>query len=173
MLRQDEAFWRICREHNIVIVNTKYPIHLDYKAMRKTAARKGVKFRHYGETGKKTKTSYKMSLDINGCQKPKESFAGCFHANTYPLLMEGKFYACTVAPNVRHFNKKVGTCMELQEGDYPDIYRLQSASELLHFISSPKPFCRFCDMRHRSHHHPWQRSAQTMSEWVIPRHVDG
>lgn len=173
LLNQAESFWQVCREHDIMIVNTKYPIHLDFKAMEKTSASKGVKFRHYGDTGEKTKTSYKMALDINGGQDPEKSFSECFHANTYPFLMEGKFYACTVAPNVRHFNKRFGTAMELDEGDYLDIDHLQSTSDLLHFISSPKPFCRFCDVRHRSHHHPWQRSAQSMNEWGITSGVDG
>jgi hypothetical protein len=166
LLRQDEYFWRICREQNIVIVNTKYPINLDYETIKKTAAVHGVMFEYYGDTGSIAKTSYKMLMDIEGKQDPKKSFIECFHANTFPLLMEGKFYSCTVAPNVRHFNKKFGTRMELENGDFLDIYHVKKASELFKFLSSPKPFCRYCDVNNRSHGHKWERSKQDMREWV-------
>ena len=166
LLRQDEEFWRICREQNIVIVNTKYPINLDYEAIKETVAVHGVMFELYGGIRKITKTSYKIPLDIEGRQDPKESFIECFHANTCPLLMEGKLYSCTVAPNVRHFNKRFGTHMELGDGDSLDIYSVKKASELLNFLSCPKPFCRHCDVSNRSYGHKWEHSRLEINEWV-------
>lgn len=44
-----------------------------------------------------------MALDIRGAQDACQSFRNCFHANTCPLLREGRLHASTVAPNVRHF----------------------------------------------------------------------
>jgi len=35
LLRQDEEFWQICRENNITLVNTRYPINLDYEKIKK------------------------------------------------------------------------------------------------------------------------------------------
>lgn len=166
LLRQQEDFWRICRENNIIIIHTKYPIHLDYKAIKKAAATHGVQYRYNGWTGVFAKTSFKMSLDIKGTQDPGKSFIKCFHANTYPLMMEGKFYPCTVAPNIRHFNKRFGTNMALEEGDYIDIYRVNNATELFNFLSCPKPFCRYCDVKNRSYGHKWERSKQKINEWI-------
>jgi organic radical activating enzyme len=166
LLRQDEDFWRICCDQNIVIVNTKYPINLDYDAIKETAAVHSVMFEHYGDSGSINKTSYKMHMDIEGHQDPRKSFIKCFHANNHTLLMEGNLYSCTVAPNVRHFNKKFGTHMELENGDSLDIYHVKKASELLKFLSSPKPFCRYCDIINRSYGHKWERSKQEISEWV-------
>lgn len=166
LLSQQEDFWRTCRENDILIVNTKYPINLDYEAIQKTAAMHGVQYCYHGRTGVLTKTSYKMSLDIKGSQDPRASFVKCFHANTYPLMMEGKFYACTVAPNVCHFNKRFGTNLELEEGDYIDIYRINKSTELFNFLSCPKPFCRYCDVTNRSYGHRWERSKQEISEWI-------
>lgn len=166
LLRQDEDFWRICREQNIVIVNTKYPINLDYKAMKKTAAAHGVIFEHYKGTENFPRDSYKNPLDIEGHQDSRKSFIECFQVNTFPLLMEGKFYACVVAPNVCHFNKRFGTNMKLESGDFLDIYRVEKASEIFNFLICPKPFCRYCDVRNRSFGHKWERSKQEISEWV-------
>jgi hypothetical protein len=166
LLRQDEEFWRVCREQNIVIVNTKYPIHLDYETIKKIATGRGVMYEYYGDSGKITKTSYKIPMDIEGQQDPKKSFMKCFHANALPLLMEGKLYPCTVAPNIRHFNKRFGTHMELEDGDFLDIHCVQKASELFDFLSRPKPFCRYCDVSNRSYNHKWERSQKESSEWL-------
>jgi hypothetical protein len=166
LLRQNEGFWQTCRDQNIVIVNTKYPINLDYQAIKEAAAMHGVMFEHFSPTGEITKTSYKAPLDIEGRLDSRKSFIGCFHANMLPLLMEGKLYPCTVAPNVRHFNKRFGTNMKLKDGDFLNIYRVEKASELFKFLSSPKPFCRHCDVSNRSYGYKWERSRQKISEWV-------
>lgn len=166
LLKQDEDFWRICREQNIIIANTRYPINLDYKAMKETAATHGVMFEYGRGTEKFPRYSYKKTLDIEGKQNPTKSFIECFGDNMYPLLMEGKLYGCTIAPNVRHFNKRFGTNMKLEDGDSLDIYSIEKVSELLNFIGNPKPFCRYCDISNRSYGNKWERSRQEMSEWV-------
>ncbi|PKN37708.1 MAG: hypothetical protein CVU62_08265 [Deltaproteobacteria bacterium HGW-Deltaproteobacteria-2] len=166
LLKQDEDFWRICREQNIIIANTRYPINLDYKAMKETAATHGVMFEYGRGTEKFPRYSYKKTLDIEGNQNPTKSFIECFGDNMYPLLMEGKLYGCTIAPNVRHFNKRFGTNMKLEDGDFLDIYSIEKVSELLNFIGNPKPFCRYCDISNRSYGNKWERSRQEMSEWV-------
>lgn len=167
LLRMNEKFWECCCENNIVIVNTKYPINQKYDLMQQKAAEHNVKFEFYGNTGEVQKTSYKMPMDINGRQNPVKSFWECYHGNSLPLLMEGKFYSCTVAPNVRHFNKRFGTTMEVEPGDYLDIYKIQSADEIFEFLSKPKPFCRYCMTDKRSFGHPWERSKQQMNEWTL------
>jgi len=155
LLRQDEEFWQICRENNITLVNTRYPINLDYEKIKKTAEVHHVLFEHYGFTGKISKYSHKVALDIEGKQDPYKSFTHCSHANRFPLLMEGKLYSCPITANIRHFNKKFGTHMELADKDILDIYQVNKASKLLNFLCSPKPFCRYCNVVHRSYGLPW------------------
>lgn len=167
LLKQSEAFWKCCYENDITIVNTKYPIHLDHERMQQVAAEHKVKFEFYGNTEEVQKTSYKMPMDIDGRQDPRMSFLACYHANSLPLLMEGKFYACTVAPNIIHFNKKFGTSMALENKDYIDIYKVTSAEEIFAFLATPKPFCRYCIPDKRSFGHKWERSKQQRSEWTL------
>lgn len=166
LTRQDEGFWTVCRENRIVIVNTRYPIDLDHRAIATIAEANQVPFEHFGDTGEIRKTSYKIPLDISGTQDKKESFMNCFHANRHVLLMEGRIYGCTVAPNVRIFNERFGTSLALEAGDYLDIHEAASKEEVLGFLCRPKPFCRYCDVGHRSFGHPWQRSKGEMSEWI-------
>ena len=166
LLQQDDVFWSTCCANEIVIVVTKYPIELNYDKIVHVAQEKNVEFEYYGKTGEETKTLYKMPMDILGRQNAQLSFWNCYHGNSLPLLMEGKFYPCTVAPNATHFNKKFDTKMELGKGDYIDIYSINILAELLLFLSTPKPFCRYCKTTERSWGHVWERSRQEMSEWT-------
>ena len=166
MNRQTDAFWEVCRDNRIEIEVTRYPIDLDHEKMEQTAQKWGVAFYYYGKTGETVKTSYKMPLDVTGRQNPIESFWDCYHANQLPLLMEGKFYPCTVAPNVRHFNKKFGTNMALEAGDYLELDKVGTMDEVYRFLCTPKPFCRYCKTKERTFGHPWGRSEQKMEEWT-------
>ncbi|MCI8650192.1 MAG: radical SAM protein [Anaerotruncus sp.] len=166
LLKMSEEFWTCCCDNKIVIVNTRYPIDQDYERMQITAKEHKVAFEFYGNTGEVQKTSYKNPLDISGQQNPISSFWSCYHANNLCLLMEGKLYGCTIAPNIRHFNKKFGTHMELEPGDYLDIHNAQNSDELFNFLAKPKPFCRYCMSNKRTFGHIWERSKQEMSEWL-------
>ena len=165
--RQDERFWTVCRENRICIVNTKYPIDLDHAAIEQLARVHEVAFEYYGHTGEMTKTSFKIPLDLAGGQDPRESFMRCFHANHAVLVMEGKIFTCTVAPNAHIFSERFGTDLALTERDYLDIHKAESKQDILEFLATPKPFCRYCDVEARSYGHPWERSKQEMSEWLV------
>jgi hypothetical protein len=112
LLKQDEQFWNVCKELQITIEVTKYPIKLDYDKIVKTVEDKGVLFKYHSYTGKAQKTLYKMPMDTSGGQDGKVSFDKCTLANRWIALMDGKMYTCQVAPNAFHFNKKFGTNMK-------------------------------------------------------------
>lgn len=166
MLKQDVTFWRTCHNNNINIVITKYPIAVDYTKIEQVAKENDVSLEYYGSTGEITKTLYKMPMDIHGTQDSKKSFWNCYHANTCPILMEGKMYPCTILPNIVHFNKKFDLSLETEKKDYLDIYKVESQDDLLQFLSTPKPFCRYCRTTERSFGHKWELSKQAIDEWV-------
>jgi hypothetical protein len=165
--RKDEGFWKVCRDNRITIVNTKYPINLDHAAIEERAKTYGVAFEYYGQTGEMTKTSFKVPLDLSGGQDPRQSFMRCYHANHAVMVMEGKIYTCTVAPNARIFSERFGVDLPLTERDHLDIHKAESRQHILEFLATPKPFCRYCDVAARSYDHPWERSKQEMSEWLV------
>lgn len=166
LLKQAGPFWDVCRRLQIVIVVTQYPIGLDYDAMTEAAKVHDVAIEYRDDVEAHEKQLYRIPLDISGGQDPEASFATCFHANNTVLLMEGKLYACTVAPNVRIFDQRFGTHLPLQDQDSLDIHRAGTKREVLEFLRTPKPFCRYCNVSGRSFGHPWERSAQRMDEWT-------
>lgn len=116
-LKQNESFWETCHKNNIFIINTKYPIKLDFEKIQKIAELHKAHFEFYDNTGEVLKTSYKIPVDPEGKQNPINCFSNC------SLLMEGKFYPCTVSPNAHLFNKAFGTAMLIEQEDYLDIYK--------------------------------------------------
>lgn len=166
LLQQKEDFWAVCRDYNITIVNTKYPIKIDHEKMKEKAESESVKFQFYEGTGDDTvKTSFKKIITLDGTNDPVKSFAKCHCANWDNFLMEGKLYSCAFScQSYRIFNKKFEQNLRMTEGDYLDIYKVQDMQEILEFAARPRPYCRYCSDLDRWHE--WERSKQDISEWV-------
>lgn len=166
LLKQGEEFWRVCRENRIVIVNTKYPVNLDFAGMKKKALDEGVEFMHFEGTGDNVlKTIFKKTINLKGDSNPAESFANCHISNYGNFLMEGKLYGCPFAcQSYRIFNKKFNQNLRMTERDYLDIYKVKDMQEILDFASEPKYYCRYCtDLSPRF---PWEQSRQDIHEWI-------
>lgn len=167
LLKQKDDFWESCRQNNIIIEITKYPINLKFDEMQKIASIFGVTMEFRDDTSEVQKTSYHIPLDVKGRQDASSNFMKCFHANFTIFLKNGKFYTCTVAPNIGHFNKYFNMDLPISDRDSIDIYKAQSAQEIFEFLSKPIPFCKFCYVEKRSFGHPWQRSKKDIKEWTV------
>lgn len=166
LLKQENIFWQECKKNNIEIVVTKYPINLNYDEIKRRASLNKVKFLFYGDTGKNEKKSYKCTLDLSGTQNQLYNALHCFHFNRLCFLSDGKMHTCTVAPNAYRFNKKFNTNIPLSEQDYIDIHKAKNEKEILDFLSTPIPFCKYCNVENRIYEIPWSRSKQNITEWI-------
>ena len=166
LLKQDDDFWKVCRECSVTIVNTKYPINLDFDAMKKKAQSENVKFMYFEDTGEEVvKQSFKKVITLDGNNDPVESFANCHIANYGNFLMEGKFFGCPFScQSYRIFNKKFGKDLELTSEDYLDIYKISNKQEIFDFAARPKYYCRYCSGLQRGF--DWERSKQEITEWI-------
>lgn len=166
LLQQKEEFWQTCREYDITIVNTKYPIQIDHQKIREMAKKQGVKFQYFEGTGDDTvKTSSKKTITLDGTNDPVKSFAQCYISNYGNFVMEGKFYGCPFScQSYRIFNKKFDKNLRMTEKDYLDIYKVRDMQELFEFSAKPRPYCRYCSGIDRWHE--WERTKKDISEWV-------
>ena len=89
------------------------------------------------------------------------------HANSFCFLSKGKLFTCTVAPNIRHFNKFFNKNIPITDADYIDIYEAQNKEEVMLFLSRPIPLCKYCYVKKRTSGHPWQRSKKDIKEWTV------
>ena len=166
LLKQKEDFWETCKENDIVIVQTRYPIALDFEGIREKAEMEGVKHIYFEGTGdKEVRKSFKKIIDLEGNNDPVESFANCHISNYGNFLMEGKMYSCPFScQSYRIFNKKFKKELRLTEKDYLDIYQVDDMQTFFEFAARPKFYCRYCTGI--SPLFDWTRSKQEIVEWV-------
>lgn len=168
LLNQSDDFWEACRNNDIIIVNTKYPIKLDFDKIIEVAKKHYVKYGYFDGLGKVSKTSSHIPLDLEGKQNKHINFINCYHANSCCFLAErGKLLTCSVAPNIKHFNKFFNKNIPLTNDDYIDIYKAKKSDEIMSFLCRPIPFCKFCYVKKRTFGHEWKKSKKYIKEWTI------
>lgn len=163
--KQTEAFWQCCKDSNVSLLVTKYPLTFDYQGAENLAKEKNVEYRYY--SGSSTiKVTYKPDLDKEAKQIPKISFYNCHQANDCIFLMQGKLYTCPVIPNIKYFNKKFGMDFKVHSVDFIDIYDATSGEQLAEHVARPVPFCRYCMTTGRTQQIPWAVTKGVSSEWL-------
>jgi len=145
--RQNNEFWDACRQNDIEIVVTKYPIKINHDDFKQLAFSKNVKFSFYGSTEDIEKTMMCIPLDVSGNQNIRDSFLRCSSANRCIALDNGKLYTCTTIPYIKYFNNYFNKNLEVSKKDYLDIYKAESFNEILKFLRTPPPFCRYCNQK--------------------------
>lgn len=160
-------FWQACRDYNISIMATEYPINIDYKKLKEFVHSKGVEFKYTGSS-EGGRSLWHFPLDLQGKQNPMESFVNCRNANTCHTLENGRIYTCSIAPYIDDFNKYYGTDLKLLDMDGIDIHQEGMTGEyILKRLAAPMPFCRYCDVKHRTYDHPWELSKRDIKEWTL------
>jgi len=165
LMKQPKEFWQSCKENDIKVIVTKYPIKLNFQEIGDKAEKEGVKMEFFGNTGIEEKKMFREPLDLSGKQDPITNFKKCYKANDCITLKEGKLYTCTVPPHINHFNKYFNLNLQVSENDYIDIYKAKSLIEIMNFLCKPIPFCRYCKLDSLSGF-KWSTSKKEISEWT-------
>jgi hypothetical protein len=160
--KMSNDFWATCREHKIEIHITSFPIKINTIAIEEKSKEFGV------VVGYKENPRYwdKPVLNINGSCNSKESFLNCIEGTNCPRIYKGHLYPCTIIGNAEHFNKKFGTNLIHNDEDSLDIYAVKSSQEILDWLSEPKPFCCYCDMKNWQPIE-WGPSTRTINEYLM------
>jgi organic radical activating enzyme len=162
---RSDAFWNTCKECGITVCPTKYPINLDYDAMRQTAAAHSVDFRFYNSE-QVVKTLKKHVLDIRGSQKPKLSFIAYEEGMKCIQLKDGKLFLCALSAYINHFNSYFGVDLQITNKDFIDIYETKSWKDVLRFTERSIPFCKYCNPGATIRSIEWSYSKKEINEWT-------
>lgn len=166
LLKQAEAFWNACKQYDIELIVTKYPIKINYEEIEQLAEKQGVKFSFYGTTADIGKNMQCLPLDLSGKQNARDSFLRCSRANRCVSLDNGRIYTCSLIPYVKYFNAHFGENLPVTKSDYMDIYKAKNMDEILNFLCRPMPFCRFCNQREIIWDIGYGISKKEISEWT-------
>ena len=162
--------WQACKDLNVQITVTIYPLKFDYAALEQKAEEYGVKLVmssdiHAAEFTKTVKISIKHPFDLSG-NIGKEYFPACLYFNKFNVLKDGRYYMCPVSANIGIFNKKFGQNLQLTNADSLDIYKINDWHEFAQFAANYIPFCRYCDLKNWQAHSPWKASSNSIEEYV-------
>jgi hypothetical protein len=163
LLKQPVDFWKACKRNHVEIWITRYPIKLDFDAIKTVGRKYGVLVRYFNE---EIKSMWKISLDISGSHDIKQNFKKCDEANWCISLENGRLSTCSKIFYIRHFNKYFGTNFDVSENDYIDIYKVKNMDEIFRFLCKPVPFCRFCNIDGKITDLEWGISKREITEWV-------
>lgn len=166
LLKQESAFWETCKNNNIKVLITKYPIELPFNKIEEKAKAEGVVLDYFGNTQTELKRMHKMPLNLNGTEDFRKNFELCYKSIYCIMLDEGKIYTCSLVPYIKYFNKYFGTNLEVSKNDYIDIYSVQNMKEIFDFLCKPIPFCRYCNTKKPVYDIDWEISKKEITEWV-------
>lgn len=163
-------FWQACKDYDVHITVTVYPIKLDYEKLEKKAAEYGVALAmssdiHARTLTKVVKISDKHTLDLSGTVE-KFYCVSCLYFNKFCVLKDGKIYMCPVAAHIDIFNRRFGQNLELKKADYLDINQISSWREIAEFSCRYAPFCSYCDLKRWGHYGPWKASSRKIEEYI-------
>ena len=163
LLKQDEIFWKCCRDNKIKIGITPYPIKLDYERIIEIAKKYSIELEYFfvGD-----KTSFrKFPVNIKGNANVAKNFRKCLNSKC-TTLREGKMYSCYLPSCIVFLNNYFGQDFKVSERDYIDIYTVNSKDEILDFTCKPTPFCRYCDIDAIEFGIKWGMSKKEIGEWI-------
>lgn len=160
-----DDFWQACRDDDIEINITRYPIKTDYEKIIQKIEQEGITSDYCRESDVSCLFD-KLTLDLDGRQDPYESFTHCSQANQCHLVKDGRIYTCSYIKCAEHFNKYFHQNLEITEDDYVDLYSVKDGQEMLEKLAKPARFCRYCDIKGRIHGLPFEISKKEMSEWA-------
>lgn len=167
--RMSEEFWETCREHDVNLLLSPYPIDIDYDALVALALDKGVKATLNGDvTGsdRGKQVSWRLALDETGSQNPARSFALC-QLDFTMQLRDGRIYPCNCGAYRQALNHAFGTRFEHDPADYIELGALNSTAQLDELRSNPLSMCAYCDWD-GARVVEWGRSHMAREEWLAP-----
>jgi MoaA/NifB/PqqE/SkfB family radical SAM enzyme len=164
LVKQSGDFWKTCKENNIGISISKYPVMLNFRLINDLAAQYGVQIIHLDNIDKSDNWRSEP-MDLSGLQNIKTNFIMCYKGNHCIQLKDGKLFTCQQAAYINHFNSFFNTRLEITEKDYISIYDDIAITDILRFLSKPIPFCRYC-LIGDNYDRQWQISKKDISEWT-------
>ena len=166
LLQMPDSFWQCCKENQLRVLITRYPINIDIEGMRKKADQFQVNLSYTGGNNVPIKSMWKYPLDLNGKQPLKNSFNICTQINVCLTIKNGIIYPCNTIAGITHFNKQFKQNLNLTSEDTLEINKVNNVEEIIQFLCTPKPFCRYCNRAGLELGLGYSASKKEIGEWV-------
>lgn len=156
-----DEFWRACCSTRTIIDVTLYPIAIDLVRIRELSVKHGVEL----IVSPLASSFHKYHMNRNGNSDSRETFNACREEAYCPFLDSdnGRLYICAVAASADIYSGYFHENIQRSENDSISIYGQVTPRQILRFLNSPAPFCRYCTTRKTLFQ--WTRSSFAQEEW--------
>lgn len=138
-------FWETCRDNDIGVLISAYPIKIDTDKIKQLAEKYGVNVNWaWGASEHALDTFLVSAINLKGNSNSTLNFALCGRGNRCITLKHGKLFTCSFAAHVHHFNKRFSQNVNITDADSLDIYAEDDPKAILKRLSEPIPACRYC-----------------------------
>ncbi|MDR0455831.1 MAG: 4Fe-4S cluster-binding domain-containing protein [Treponema sp.] len=166
LLKMPEISWENCQKNNVTISVSRYPINIDINGIKEKSNKYNVKFEYIGGDDVPVKSMWKYPLDLEGKQSLKTSYNICSQINRCITMKDGLIYACNTIAGIEHFNKYFNTNLEVLSGDVLKLHEVKKLDEIYEYLSTPKPFCRYCNRKGLILGIKYGTSKKEINEWT-------
>ena len=168
LLSMDKKFWETCREYQIKLTPTEYPLSFDYDKCQSIAEKEGVMYLAHDSNRDKTrpKKFTRFSFSMEPLNSAERNFAHCEPANRCITLYHGKMYTCSQAASIGDLKKYFHLDFPISKRNGIDIYKVSTGEELMQKLARAIPLCAHCDIGMRSAEEDWGTSRKERYEWL-------
>jgi len=163
LAKMAEDFWNACKNNNISIVISQYPIKLDTNKICQTAIKYEVNVFWGILVGGNLFRMQKYN--VNGTQDIYKSYKNC-GTKGCTFLKNGKIYLCPQISCSKNLEKAFNVNFSVSSNDFLVLDNINSVQDILDFISKPSPFCRYCSTEDKCFVQ-WKVSERKREEWIL------
>ena len=163
VMELSDEIWEKCKEYDISVEITYYPIGLDYEIITDYLRRKGVKTEIYVD--RRNGDFRRDCINHKNNMNRFWNYSKCRIGGVYPQVRNGSLFRCATAANIHIINAAFGTEFKYEEADYLPFELIKSKNDLRHFLLTPSAFCRYCDISKQCMG-KWEVSRKEKSEWL-------
>lgn len=160
--KNDSVFWETCKECNVEIVITKYPIKLDFKAIENLGKYHGVNITILRTRPGQDKFE---AFLLNPKKKGNRfNYYRCFEMD-FLQMKDGKLFSCAQCAYMDRLNSKIGRQLEHEKGDFLELEKIKSDLDIRKFRLRSKQFCKYCVFPRPLIE--WKLSSKNIKEWIF------
>jgi len=157
--KQTELFWETCKNNNIAINISYYPVKIDIRDISRKSRTYGLQL-----NVSLVRKHFIKILNIKGDSDPVKNFKICRSMFSCTFLKNGYIYSCAFSCQYKHFNDFFGeNITTVDDQNRIDIHS-HSAGEITQFLNSPVPFCKYCISKPPVFN--WGLSERNKNEWI-------
>lgn len=165
-----KGFWEACRDNDILIKVTKYPIKADYDSIEAECRRRGVRYTVFADRGKGSRGNswgffplYKNGFRHWSVKWSMLKFLRCDSFNCFQLV-GNRLYPCTHVAYVRHLNRYFGEDFRVAHSDSVDLSKIKTTFPIRRLFYKATLFCRYCGTGYEPSR--WEMTKKEREEWI-------